>query len=316
MLVKEKFKAHPNQCLLCAGAKKTWLAGGTDYEYATTEMKFDFYQCDSCSLIFIDPIPDESMWEVIYPNNYYAYQTHTYSKFIKFMRARQLDEKVKKFLKKSGKTNNLNGLRVLEIGCGTGDLLKAFRRFNPDISLMGIDFSEEAIKLVKTSGFKGQAGDIYKMDLGDQKFDLIICQQLIEHLHNPLILLKQVKSWLDTRGILILETPGIESIERKIFKGCWGGYHIPRHSFLFSEKTIKLILDKHGFEVINIFYDYCLAFWLWSLHNLIVKYIKKRKIARFFSLNNPLSLLPFWIIEHIRMPFMKTASIGVVCKVS
>jgi SAM-dependent methyltransferase len=152
------------------------------------------------------------------------------------------------------------------------------------------------------------------MDLGDQKFDLIICQQLIEHLHNPSTLLNKVKLWLDTRGVLILETPGIESIDRKIFKGCWGGYHIPRHPFLFSEKAIKLILDKYGFEVIDIFYDFCLAFWLWSLHNLIVKYIEKRKIARFFSLNNPLALLPFWIIEHMRMHFMKTASMGVVCR--
>lgn len=314
MLEKESFKVKQNKCFLCAGKEKTWLARGTDYEYATTNMEFDFYLCKNCSLIFIDPIPDQSMMNIIYPGNYYAYRTDSYNKFIKFMRARQLDGKVNKFLTKSNKINNLNGLKVLEIGCGRGDLLLAFKRFSPHISLTGIDYSEEAIKQVKALGFEAYHGDICKLDLERQKFDLIICQQLIEHLNDPPALLERINSWLLPTGVLILETPGSRSIDRKIFKGCWGGYHIPRHTFLFNEKSIKVMLNKCGFEIIDVFYDFCLAFWVWSLHNLIVKYTKKGKIADFFSLKNPLAILPFWIIEHIRKPFMKTASMGIVCR--
>lgn len=315
MVLKENFKTKQNKCFLCGGKEKVWLAGGTDYEYGTTDMKFDFYLCKNCSLIFIDPIPDQSMMNTIYPDNYYAYRTDSYNKFIKFMRARQLDGKVMKFLTKSNKISNLNGLKVLEIGCGRGDLLSAFKRFNPNISLTGIDHSAEAIKQVKALGFEAYHGDICKIDLGGQKFDLIICQQLIEHLSDPPALLECINSWLLPTGALILETPGSGSIDRKIFKGCWGGYHIPRHMFLFNEQSIKVMLNKYGFEITDIFYDFCLAFWVWSLHNLIVKYTNKRKVADFFSLKNPLAILPFWIIEQIRKPFMKTASMGIVCRI-
>lgn len=314
MLKKQELKVRPNHCIVCDSTKRIWLACGTDYEYGTTDIKFNFYQCLDCFLIYIDPIPDESTIDTIYPANYYSYQTHNYNKFIKFMRGRQLDGKVKKFLNKSKKINNTNDLKVLDIGCGSGDLLMAFRRFNPNISLAGADFSEGAIKRVKALGFKGYSGDICKIDFGTDKFDLIICQQLIEHLHDPLAFLEHIKAYLKSDGVLILETPGVESVDRNIFKGCWGGYHIPRHLFLFSERTIRLALSKHGFKIVDIFYDFCLAFWVWSLHNLIVKYTNKRKIAALFSLNNPLALLPFWIIEHFRMPFMKTASMGIVCR--
>ena len=313
MLTKENFTTNPNKCFLCSGAAKEWLARGTDYEYATTDMEFDFYLCKSCSLIFIDPIPDESMMSIIYPPNYYAYQTMKYNRFIKYMRSRQLDGKVKKFLKKSEKISNLCGLKVLEIGCGVGDLLLAFKRFSPQISLTGIDYSSESIDQVKALGFTAHQGDICKLDLGKEKFDLIICQQLIEHLHNPSALLDRIKSWLRPSGVLILETPGVVSIDRMIFKGCWGGYHIPRHMFLFSERSMDIMLQKHGFRINEIFYDFCLAFWVWSIHNLIVKYTHQRKIADIFSLKNPLAILPFWIFEHIRMSFMKTASMGIVC---
>lgn len=313
MLTGKEFKARRNQCLICGSQAKTFLASGVDYEYASTDMKFDFYQCQRCSLIFIDPLPEPPMLEVIYPKNYYAYCTHNYSRFIKDMRARQLDGKVHKFLTKSNK-DNVNGIQILEIGCGRGDLLLAFRRANTTTLITGIDFSEESIAYIKKLGFHGQAGNITEMNFNGQKFDLVVCQQLLEHLHNPLVFLQKVKSWLAKDGVFILETPGVESIDRMIFKGCWGGYHIPRHFFLFSEKTLKMILDKCGFEVIDIFYDMCLAFWVWSLHNVIFKYTKIKFFASFFSLRNPVVLLPFWFIEHLRMPFMKTASMGVVCK--
>lgn len=313
MLTKAEFKSSQNQCIICGNQKRTWLASGTDYEYATTNMEFDFYQCQHCSLIFIDPIPEQSMLDIIYPKDYYAYCTHNYSRIIKTMRSRQLDGKAQKFLTKSGK-KNINGIKILEIGCGRGDLLLAFRRVNATVSLTGIDFSEESITNIKKLGFQGESGNITETNLGGQKFDLIICQQLLEHLHNPLIFLQKVRSWLAPDGVFILETPGVESIGRKIFKGCWGGYHIPRHLFLFSEGTLRMILNSYGFEVIDIFYDMCLAFWVWSLHNLIFKYTKMKSFANFFSLKNPFALLPFWVIEHMRMPFMKTASMGVVCK--
>ncbi len=43
MLVRENFKVHPNNCLLCGDEKRIWLARGKDYEYATTCIEFDFF---------------------------------------------------------------------------------------------------------------------------------------------------------------------------------------------------------------------------------------------------------------------------------
>jgi len=305
------FKTNPNRCILCGEAKRVFVAQGTDFEYATTDKTFKFYQCSNCSLIFIDPIPDSSVLSLLYPQNYYAYRTGEYNRFIKNMRARQLDAKAAKFLARAGWKKQPD-FRILEIGCGTGDQLLAFRRINRGFNLCGIDYSSDAIESVKSYGIKGYAGNVMRIDPGEQKFDLIICQQIIEHLHDPFGFVKRIRQWLAPDGVLIIETPGIDSVDRKIFKGCWGGYHIPRHFYLFSEKAIGLLLEKAGFKVREFFYEPCMAFWLWSFHNCVTKYLKCASLANFFSLRNPVAILPFWIIEKLRRPFTKTASMGIV----
>lgn len=312
MLSKADFKVRQNRCAICGEGDSVLVARGTDFEYGTTDMMFNFYRCKECSLIFIDPIPDETMLDVIYPPDYYAYRTHRYNKFIATMRARQLDTKVKKFLGKSGKAGQKD-LRVLEIGCGKGNLLMALQRHDSSMRLMGIDFSNESIEYIRSIGFSGQSGNIADMDLGNGQFDLIICQQLLEHLHNPLSFLKRVRSWLDDDGVLILETPGIDTIDRSMFRSYWGGYHIPRHFFLFGEKAIARIMGECRFTIRDIFYDPCFAFWLWSVHNVILKFTRLKGCASFFSLSNPIALFPFWVIENLRCQFMKTASMGVIC---
>lgn len=309
-----EFKTNPNRCLLCGEAERVFVAQGTDFEYATTDKTFNFYQCSTCSLIFIDPIPDTSVLSLLYPQNYYAYCTSEYNGFIKNMLARQLDAKASKFLVRAGWKKQPD-FRILEIGCGTGDQLLAFQRINREFDLCGIDYSSGAIESVKSYGFKGCAGDVMSIDLGDQRFDLIICQQIIEHLHDPLGFVKRLKQWLAPGGVLIIETPCIDSVDRKIFKGCWGGYHIPRHFYLFNEKAVGLLLGKAGLKVMDFYYQPCMAFWLWSFHNCVTKYLKCVPLANFFSLRNPVAIFPFWIIEKLRSPFLKTASIGIVARI-
>src|SRR5690606_13103582 len=99
-------------------------------------------------------------------------------------------------------------------------------------------------------------------------FDLIILNQVIEHFPNPDELLMTCRMLLKPEGRIFIETPSIDGLDFKVFKnGAWGGYHIPRHFYIFNEKTISKLLVQCGYSVEAIEYLASPAFWTQSLHH-------------------------------------------------
>lgn len=82
----------------------------------------------------------------------------------------------------------LSGIvKVLDVGCGTGHMLKALVNRLPDIEIYGIDFAESAIRKAKQLLPTGQftVQDIYISHGLPGKFDLVLCIETLEHLREP-----------------------------------------------------------------------------------------------------------------------------------
>ena len=101
------------------------------------------------------------------------------------------------------KTENIS---VLDIGCGRGDVLKAFKEIGYDV--FGIDLSEEAINLCKPIEVRqvNIEKDEDKNNF-DRKFDIIFSKSLIEHLSQPLKFFEYCKKMLKDDGTLVVMTP-------------------------------------------------------------------------------------------------------------
>jgi SAM-dependent methyltransferase len=82
-----------------------------------------------------------------------------------------------------------------------------FRRIcdiNPET--MGVDIDKQGIALLRKQGFNVEVADVMKMDLG-KKFDVIIAGEIIEHLENPGIFLRNMAKHLEPDGVLLVTTP-------------------------------------------------------------------------------------------------------------
>lgn len=134
---------------------------------------------------------------------------------------------------------------ILDIGCGYGFWLEFCRERG--FNVFGFDVSPETITWARDNFKLPVVQSTLKDFSSKNNFDVIVMCDVLEHLENPNRELKKVWSILKRNGILYVQVPNLLGI--KIPFG--HGYGLPHHVWQFNVKTVKALLMKNGFEVLN-----------------------------------------------------------------
>lgn len=104
--------------------------------------------------------------------------------------------------------------KILEIGCYTADILD----FLPEnINYTGIDFDADAIKIAKQKGGRVFFVNLEKEEIKlSEKYDIIICTEVLEHLIDPSRLMRKIKTLLTKEGYILISLPNENTIYHRI----------------------------------------------------------------------------------------------------
>ena len=99
--------------------------------------------------------------------------------------------------------------KVLDAGCGDGGLAQLIKkRWRSDVR--GTDISKTGISLAKKRGIAAKVADLSKrIPFNNSFFDLVIANELIEHLENPDRFLQEAHRILVPGGTLLVATPNL-----------------------------------------------------------------------------------------------------------
>lgn len=103
------------------------------------------------------------------------------------------------------------GARVLDLGCGAGDSIDVFRRFDPAVRWVGLDLpSSPEVDSRRRSDAEFAVFDGESIPFGDGEFELVYCKQVLEHVRRPEPLLAEVARVLAPGGHLVGSTSQLE----------------------------------------------------------------------------------------------------------
>jgi 2-polyprenyl-3-methyl-5-hydroxy-6-metoxy-1,4-benzoquinol methylase len=258
-------KERKISCFLC-GNNEDFIHLSPDYCSTSN------YLCNKCGLVFIPR--EDSYLKSYYKDDGYFKKSPNFASRPFFVSKSLLSSlgvvQVSKIVKLLGSIDKDSS--VLDIGCGYGENLYILKR-DFGCKVFGLEPSEMTAK----TGRSFFNIDISSSLLEDHnfkrdKFDIIICNHVLEHVTDPLSFLIKIKSLLTTNGLLYLEVPNI-------FKPS-GGFSL--NSFLyyehlqtFSSYSLSLLLKKAGFYI----KDYSDKTFLSFVVSANSKYSNTRKIS-------------------------------------
>jgi 2-polyprenyl-3-methyl-5-hydroxy-6-metoxy-1,4-benzoquinol methylase len=297
-------------CLLCQETNSTLWAVTRDVEYFSLEGDFSFYHCQDCGVLYVDPLPNDRLAE-IYPENYYSF-THALDSPV--YRVKQwLDARLLRGLLRSLPGESL---RALDIGGGTGWQLSLLQQLDERVGtsqVVDIDSNaEEGAQKLGHNYFHGRIENF----VTEEKFDIILMLNLIEHVEDPIGILQQAERLLTPGGIVLLKTPNFDSLDARLFRHAhWSGYHCPRHWVLFNRESFEKAAKTAGLQMKECRYTQGAPFWSGSTLNFLstrgIIQVSKEKPMLSSPLSTPLFAI-FAAFDFLRMPFMKTSQMFIV----
>ena len=269
---------HLNACPVCGKGERQILYDNLyDKIFFCAPGKWTMWLCQDCQCAYLDPRPNRESIHLAYETYYTHGNTHGNARIQKISLINQFKKMLGNgyrnwryaaneqpslkigvilayllpFFKRKIDASfrhiprpKENG-RLLDIGCGDGAFLLTARAMGWVVE--GVDFDEVAVNAAKQKGLNVFCGGIHSFDERSNQFDVITMNHVIEHVHDPVGLLKDCYRLLKPGGRVQIETPNINSSGHSEFKRDWRGLEPPRHLVLFNRDAINALLANIGF---------------------------------------------------------------------
>jgi SAM-dependent methyltransferase len=158
--------------------------------------------------------------------------------------------------------------RILDVGGGVGEVSSLFVRQGTGATALVVDPDERSIEVARSRGVEGFAGTMEEFDT-DERFDLVLMLNLIEHVADPVAVMARAAELLDDGGLIWLQTPNFRALDGRLFRHRnWAGYHCPRHWAIFGEAGLARALSRAGLDAVSFERTQGGGFWAQSLLGL------------------------------------------------
>ncbi len=251
------------QCRICGNDKANQAFQVREMMFGIRDV-FVYFQCSKCECLQITEFPPDM--SIYYPDSYYSY--NVISSRNKTMQCiRRLRDRyalwgrgiLGRLLNSRYPRLDLQSLRILspqkdtailDVGCGAGALLYSLRELGL-INLLGVDpFIAEDIHY--DNGLVIKKKEIFSIE---GKWDIVMFHHSFEHLPNPGETLNTVAALLAPGGHCLIRIPVSSSNAWKHYGVNWVQLDAPRHWYLHSVNSMKILSEQAGLDLWKLVYD-------------------------------------------------------------
>ncbi len=257
-------------CPACGGVEtRAWYWKATDSEIAYPGLKpphvagHQIARCAGCGLGRVDPLPTEAALKALYAEDYFGardfsggisdalvrYRRYSGPPALRAIRA--ANERAYEQAHVARLAEHYTALggwanppRFLDVGCGMGGVLAAAKERG--WRAVGVEPSQTGAALTHRRGLDVINADLANSGLPDASCDIIHIREVLEHVLDPVFVLREARRRLAPSGMLYVQVPNdIEGYRARVFPQVWWLIP-PLHVWYFTFATLERLLNKVG----------------------------------------------------------------------
>ena len=225
-----------NRCPICGDESEKHFHCKVSLIYGTV---YDLVECIQCGVIYFNPMPTVTELATFYSASYYDMDRHREDG-----KGMAFAKRLKRW-KKTGK--------FLDVGCATGFFINGIKNHS-EWEVYGTDFGESAVRFAHdTLHLNVQHGNLADVHFPEKFFDYVHVNNVLEHVLDPISLLKECRRIVKPDGVFFLSVPNgfndsldlidfykMENMPARSKNG---------HIFFFRDRTLLRLLDEIGFII-------------------------------------------------------------------
>jgi 2-polyprenyl-3-methyl-5-hydroxy-6-metoxy-1,4-benzoquinol methylase len=223
-------------CHICGDKNEKKFHCKVNLIYGTV---YDLVECMNCGVIYFSPMPTVEQLAAFYSSTYYDMDRH------------REEGKGMAFAKRLKRWKTTG--KFLDVGCATGFFINGIKSHS-DWEVFGIDFGESAVRFARnTLHLNVKQGNLTDGHFPEQFFDYVHVNNVLEHVLDPVSLLRECRRIIKPNGIFYLSVPNGYNDSLDLIQFCNSEQQPARskngHIFFFRDRTLLRLFDEIGFTV-------------------------------------------------------------------
>jgi SAM-dependent methyltransferase len=260
------------RCPLCDSAHATAVWTTADRAFGVPG-RYRVVQCRSCRFLYQNPrVRDEDL-AACYPDHYPRHQEASPRipfkgsprrlRAVRWVLARQLG--YEQFREPASWLTRLRAAllssrltwdcppwvgrgRHLDVGCGSGGTLAVSRSLGWATS--GLEVDSTAAAKARQFADEVYSADVLSAPIEPGQFDLVSAFHVLEHVPDPVAMIRRMLLWLAPGGLLIIEVPNAGGVGARLFGAAWSSLELPRHLSHFAPDSLERAVTQAGGRIV------------------------------------------------------------------
>ena len=246
--------------------RERWLAGVQDFVRvpcpacgetapgdAFTVRDYAFETCGRCKTVFYNPRPSEEQL-----GRYYR-EAESYGYWAKFIFPQSEEARRRKIfapraaaVKRLWESKALPTGRMLEIGAGYGIFCEEVRKLSIFREITAVEPTPDLAGVCRNKGFRTLAVPYEGLQEEPGSYSLVAAWEVIEHLFSPAKFIVSMRALLEPGGVLLLSCPNIEGFDMMVLGCALADNFGLEHINMFNPPSLTLLLERHGFGILEL----------------------------------------------------------------
>jgi len=147
------------------------------------------------------------------------------------------------------------GEQLLDVGCGTGLLLKRLAKRYPNCELFGVELTPNMFSIaqqrLKDSAVKLFFGEAERLPFLKERFDVVVCSSVLHYVDDPQAALQEMFRVLKSHGHLVLLDWNRDTLAAKLREHFYFRQFFKSHVKTYTLLELKDMLQKAGFSIVS-----------------------------------------------------------------